>query len=85
MWHKAWAQLSQSGADWPHPLGRSAKCWHQFNFCFANVSGRVGAQGIRCPKSVEAELDGQATTCTVDRLGFYELLPQINGGAHSDL
>jgi hypothetical protein len=31
---------------------------------------------------VEAEMGGRPATCTVDRLGFGELQPQINGGAH---
>jgi hypothetical protein len=47
------------------------------------VSRRVGARGIRCPKLVEAELGGQLAMCMADMLGFGELLPQINGGAHS--
>jgi hypothetical protein len=75
MWHKARAQSSQSGAGQPHLLGRPARCWRHFNFRFANVSRRVGAWGIRCPKSVEAELGGWP--------GFGELPPQINGGVHS--
>jgi hypothetical protein len=47
------------------------------------VSMRVGAWGILCPKSVEAELGGRPATCTASRPGFGELSPQINGGAHS--
>jgi hypothetical protein len=77
MWHKARAQLSQSGA------GRLAKCWHHFNFRFANMLRRVSAWGIRCPKSVEAKLRVRPTTSTADRPGFCELPSQINSGAHS--
>jgi hypothetical protein len=83
MWHKARAQLSQSGATRPHLLGQPFRCWRRFNFCFANVSRMVGARGIRCPKSVEAELGGWPATCMAGWLGFGELPPQINGGAHS--
>jgi hypothetical protein len=77
MWHKAQAQLGQSAAD------RPAKRWCHFNFHFANMSRRVGAWGIRCPKSVEAELGGWSATCTASQSRFGELLSQINGGAHS--
>jgi hypothetical protein len=59
MWHKAQDQPSQSGVGRTHLLGRSARCWRHFNFHFANVSRRVGARGIRCPKLVEAELGGR--------------------------
>jgi hypothetical protein len=59
MWHKAQAQPSQNGAGQPHLLGRPTMCWHNFNFRFANVLRRVGAWGIQCPKSVEAELGGR--------------------------
>jgi hypothetical protein len=52
MWHKAWAQPSQSGADWPHLLGRPARCWRLCKLRFANVSRKVGAWGIQCPKLV---------------------------------
>jgi hypothetical protein len=83
MWHKARAQLSQSGAGQHRLLGRPARCWCHFNFRFANVLSRVGARGIRCTKSVEAELGGRPTMCTTDQPGFGELPPQINGGAHS--
>jgi hypothetical protein len=76
MWHKARAQLSQSGAGRPHLLGQPVRCWRHFNFRFANVPRRVGAQGIQCPKSVEAELGGQPATCTASRPGFGELPPQ---------
>jgi hypothetical protein len=79
MWHKAQAQPSQSGARRPHLLGWSARRWCHFHFRFANVSRRVGARGFRSPKLVEAELGGRPA----DRLGFGELLPQINYGAHS--
>jgi hypothetical protein len=64
-------------------LGWPVRCWHHFNFRFANVSRRIGAWGIQFPKSVEAELGGKSATCMADRLGFGELPPQINGGAHS--
>jgi hypothetical protein len=67
----------------PYLLCRPARCLCHFNFCFANVLRRVGAQGIRCPKSVEAELDGRPDICTADQPGFGELPPQINGGARS--
>jgi hypothetical protein len=83
MWHKARGQPSQSGASRPHLLGWPARCWGHFNFRFANVSRRVGARGIRCPKSVDAELGGHPALCTAGRPGFGELPPQINGGAHS--
>jgi hypothetical protein len=83
MWHKARAQPRQSGAGQPPLPGRPTRCWRHFNFHFANVSRRVGAWGIRCPKSLEAELGGRAATCMVGRAGFDELPPQINGGAHS--
>jgi hypothetical protein len=81
MWHKARAQPSESGDGRPHILGRSARCWGHFNFCFANVSRRVSARGIRCQKSVKAELSGWPATCTVGWVA--ELPPQINSGAHS--
>jgi hypothetical protein len=45
MWHKARAQPSQSGAGRPHLLGRPARCWRLFKFCFDNVSRMVGAWG----------------------------------------
>jgi hypothetical protein len=83
MWHKARAQPSQSGAGQHRLLGRPARCWRHFNFRFTNVSKRVGARGIQCPKSVEAELGGRLAMCTVGRPGFGELPLQINGGAHS--
>jgi hypothetical protein len=83
MWHKARVQLSQSGACRAHLLSRPARCWCHFNFYFANVSRRVGAWGIRCPKSVEAELGGRSATCTAGQPWFGELPPQLNGGAHS--
>jgi hypothetical protein len=83
MWHKARAQPSQCGADLPHLIGQSARCWRNFNFCFANVSRRLGAWAIRCLKLVEAKLGGRPATCMASRPGFGELLPQINGGAHS--
>jgi hypothetical protein len=71
-----WSQVTTP--PWPagHVLGH-------FNFRFANVLRRVGARGIRCPKSVEAKLGGRLATCTASRSGFGELPPQINGGAHS--
>jgi hypothetical protein len=76
-----------NGAQNPGPTepewGQPASCWHYFNFHFANVSRRVSAQGIQCPKSVEVELGGQPATCTAGWPGFGELPPQINGGAHS--
>jgi hypothetical protein len=77
MWHKAQAQPRQSEA------GRLARCWHHFNFCFANMSRRVGAWGIRCPNAVEDELGGRPATCMAGRPGFGELPPEISGGAHS--
>jgi hypothetical protein len=75
MWHKAWAQPSKSGVGWPHLHGRLARYWRHFNFHFANVSRRVSARGIRCPKSVEAKLGGLLAMCMADRLGFGELPP----------
>jgi hypothetical protein len=39
--------------------GRLARCWRHLNFHFANISRRVIAWVIQCPKSVEAELGGQ--------------------------
>jgi hypothetical protein len=44
---------------------------------------RVNARGILWPKSMEAELGGRPAMCTASQPGFGELLPQINGGAHS--
>jgi hypothetical protein len=81
--HKARAQLSQSGASRHHLLGRPARCWHHLNFHFANMSSRIGAWGIRCPKLVRAKLGGRPATCMAGQTGFGELPPQINGGAHS--
>jgi hypothetical protein len=83
MWHKDRAQPSQSRAGRPHLLGWPARFWLNFNFCFANVSRRVGVQGIRCPKSVEAELGGWLAMCTAGQPGIGELPPQINDGAQS--
>jgi hypothetical protein len=55
MWHKARAQPRIRGVD-----GISvARWWSHFKFHFANVSRKVGAWDIRCPKSVEAELGGR--------------------------
>jgi hypothetical protein len=39
--------------------------------------------GYLMPKVVEAKLGGRSATCMADRPGLGELLPQINGGAHS--
>jgi hypothetical protein len=55
MWHTARAEPSQSGAGWPHLLGRSARRWHLFKFCFANMSRKVSAWGIQHPKSVRPQ------------------------------
>jgi hypothetical protein len=40
----------------PWPAGQVLA---SFQFCFANVSRRVGARGIWCPKSKEAKLGGR--------------------------
>jgi hypothetical protein len=53
MWHKSRAQSSVSGAGRPHLLGRPARCWRLFKLHFANVSRKVGARGIQCPKLVQ--------------------------------
>jgi hypothetical protein len=51
--------MAQSLGPTDPKWGRPARCWRHFNFRFANVSRRVGAWGIQCPKSLEAELVGQ--------------------------
>jgi hypothetical protein len=77
--------VTQSSGPTEPKWGRLARCWCNFNFRFANMSRRVGAWGILYPKSVEAELGGRPATCTAGWPRFGELLPQINGGAHSRL
>jgi hypothetical protein len=39
--------------------------------------------GYLMPKFGGGELDGWPAMCTAGRLGFGELPPHINGGAHS--
>jgi hypothetical protein len=67
--------MAQSPGPTEPKWGEPTWCWRHFNFCFANVSRRVDARGIRHPKSVDAELGGWLATCTSGRLGFGELAP----------
>jgi hypothetical protein len=83
MWHKARAQPSQSRAGWPTSLvGQPGVGTILISTLPTCQAGSVH-MGIRCPKLVEAMLGGWLASCTADRLGFGELPPQINGGAHS--